>query len=222
MKLNLRRTEIILILGFWLVGCALLGIVLLLSYQQQKIKRDVGTPEAIHVPLATYTVVHTQITAKSQQTVALEKVALWHDDAVLVSVASNWDKTNIDTVGQPSTWTYRYYSHGHKRLFFVTVTADGQATGISHIERIYNRPETIKATNWIDSSEAVNIWLNYGGAIMMRSFPDIQVVAQLKIISKGGTLEWTVAGFDDISKKYHTIYINAIDKKIIRIDSKLQ
>ncbi|MFQ5575384.1 MAG: hypothetical protein ACE5G8_00170, partial [Anaerolineae bacterium] len=64
MKLKLRRRDVILIAGFWIIGCALLGVVFYFTALQTG-----STPSATGgtVPQATYTLAFNQITAKTLQ-----------------------------------------------------------------------------------------------------------------------------------------------------------
>ena len=221
MNLNLSRRDILLILGFWLVSCVLLGLI----FYYVTILIQPPPPlvqERVYIPQATFTVQHTQNTAKSMQQAIDAQIALWQTDAQLYSIAATWDKTDLGLVGQPTAWTYRFYSPGQKRLYFVTANPDGEVTGTSHSERVYNAPNPIPIENWqVDSSEAINMWLNYGGATMLTAIPGIQVVTQLQVRTPGAPLTWTVSGFDRISKHYHTVFIDAKTKEVIKIESSL-
>jgi len=227
MKFKLQRRDIILILGFWLIGCALLGIVgYFILYP------DITAPttipqaqatQAVIVPQATVTVTHFEFTAKGAQPLTQEKLSQWEKDAHLIAVVSTWEKTSLDSVGQATAWTYRYYSPSQKRLFFITVSPDGSVMGTSHGERIYNAPYSIPAEMWsIDSPQALNIWLNYGGEAMLSALKDIQVVAQLEVPNPDAPLQWVVAGYDPDSQNYHTVFINAQSAKVEKIVSSLK
>ncbi len=219
MKFNLRRRDIILIVGFWLVGCALLSVIF---YFVVFPSAPSPPKNRVIAPQATYTLAYTQVTAKSMQPATQSKLAQWATDAKLFAVAATWDKTQLEAVGQPTTWTYRYYSPSQRRFYFVTVNPNGEVTGTSHGERIYNAPQRISVEDWkVDSSEAVNTWLNYGGAAMLSAMPGIQVVAQLQISEPTAPLTWAVAGYDRISKHYHTVFIDARTGKVTQIVSSL-
>jgi len=221
MKFKLRRRDIILIAGFWLVGCALLAAVAYYAIQLQQ--PPTPPPEGVIVPQATFTVVHTQVTAKSMQTLTPDTLALWADDAQFYTVAATWDGADLAEVGQPTIWTYRYYSPGQKRLFFITVSPQGNITPTSHGERVYHPPQPIPMEDWVvDSPEAVNIWLNYGGAAMLAALPGIQVVAQLHVPEPGKPLTWTVAGYDPLTNHYHTVFIEAKTGNVLNIVSSLR
>jgi hypothetical protein len=221
MRLKLRRRELILIASFWLAGCALLGAVFYFGVLQSP---STASTANILRPQATFTVVYNQVTARSSQEVAFAQARdLWQEDAQLMAVMSTWESTNLESVGQPTTWTYRFYSPSTRRLFFVTVTPEGELIGTLHGERLYNAPQPIPLEDWaMDSPEALSAWLNYGGATMLAAMPGIQVVAQLQVRSQDSPLTWTIAGYDRVSQNYHSIFIDAKNKKVMRVESSLQ
>jgi len=225
MKLNLRRSDIILILGFWVVGCALLGTVgYFILYPGIFTPQPAPAPaEAIIVPQATVTVTFSQVTAKTMQAATQAKLAQWATDAQLFAIAATWENATLTSVGEPTYWTYRYYSPGQKRFFFITVNPDGSVMGTTHGARIYNAPESLSPEQWrVDSVEAVNIWLNYGGEAMISALPRIQVVAQLQVSEPGAPLRWTVAGYDENTKMYHTVFIDAQTGAVTKIATSLR
>lgn len=223
MKFKLRRRDLFLILAFWLIGAILVGgVVYFVVMQPQQPTTTLAIAPQIR-PQATVTVIHTQITAKSLQPGTVNQVASWEEDAQLISIAATWEKTDMNQVGQPTSWTYRFYSPSQRRLYFATARGDGQVTGTSHSERIHTPPYTIPLDKWqMDSPEAINTWLNYGGAVMLTAIPGIQVVAQLQINTPEEPLTWTVAGYDPITKNYHTVFINAETKEVTNIESSLR
>ena len=221
MRLRLRRREIILIGSFWLAGCALLTIVIYFGVLQSQAQ---PLPDKAFFPQATFTMVHTQMTARSAQQVAFDQAQkLWEADAQLMAIRSTWEETELNAVGQPSAWTYRFYSPGARQMFFVTVTPEGEVIGTLHSERIYTPPPAIPLEDWsLDSPEALNLWLNYGGATMLAAMPGLQVVAQLKVNSADAPLTWTIAGYDRVSQNYLSVFIDAHSKEILQIESSLQ
>ncbi len=223
MKFKLRRSDIILIAGFWIIGCALLGTVGYFILYPGITPSPAAPADAIIAPQATVTVVFTQVTAKTMQAAAQQKLSQWATDAQLFAVTATWENATLDTVGEPTFWTYRYYSPSRKRFFFVTVGTDGSVMGTTHGERIYNAPYPLPTENWtVDSPAAVNTWLNYGGTALISGIPEIQVVAQLQVSEPGAPLQWTVAGYDKNTKLYHTVFIDANTGKVTNIASNLQ
>jgi len=219
MKLKLSRRDLILIAAFWLVGCALMTIVVYFAVFQpvaQPLSPGGGGPQA------TFTLVAGDQTARNLQTAAREQVARWQADAQLFTVAATWEQTDLNRLTEPATWTYRFYSPALRRFYFVTVRPDGEVTGISHSERVRTPPPVINPDVWqIDSPQALNIWLNQGGATLLQAIPGIQIVAQLQVNSPDDPLTWAVAGYDKISKNYHTVFINAQTGEVINIETSL-
>lgn len=225
MKFNLRRRDIILIVGFWVVGCALLGTVgyFILSPGIISAPPAPLPAPANLAPQATVTVTYSQVTAKNMQPATQGKLSQWAADAQLFAIAATWENTTLNSVGEPTYWTYRYYSPSQQRFFFITVNPDGSVMGTTHGERIYNPPSTISPQDWeIDSVEAVNIWLNYGGEAMMTAIPSVQVVAQLQVSEPEAPLQWTVAGYDPDTKTFHTVFIDAHTGNVTNIATSLR
>lgn len=224
MNLRLKRSEILLIAGFWLVGCALLSIVFYYALQQGQPPESLTlSNQGTYVPQAAHTLEHTRVTARSLEDLATSKALSWNSDAALVGVVSNWEEARLGSVGQPSAWTYRYYSPSNRRVFFVTVTPEGDVTGTSHAERIYSAPHIIDREGWqVDSATAVNIWINHTGAEMLNRLSDNLVVAKLATPRQNEPLTWTVSGYDLVTKNYHTIFINAATGEIMNIKSTLR
>lgn len=220
-KWNLRRRDIVLIGSFWLIGCALLGLVLYFGVLQNQSLSVTGS--ALR-PQATITVVYNEITAQSSQKIAVDHAKTnWQEDAQLMAVTSTWERTELQGVGQPSPWTYRFYSPSARRMLFVTVTPQGEIIGTLHTERLIKKPQFIPLEAWqVDSPEAISAWLNYGGAPMLAAMPGIQVVAQLQVSNDESPLTWTIAGYDRASQNYHSIFINAQNREVFQVESSLQ
>jgi len=220
MKLGLSRREISILLVGWLFVC--LGLVGVLYWFVQRGSSDslaVSTPSV--GPQATYTVEFTGQTAKDLLPLAQNQATFWQADAQLVSVTARWEKAALKVVGQPTTWTFRFYSPGLRRYYFVTVQAEGQVAGVSHGELVRRAPALLVLDQWVvDSPEAINLWLNYGGIQMLTEMPGIQVVAQLSTPNTpGSSPTWTVAGYDSASDSYHTVFINAQSGEVLKVKS---
>ena len=220
MKLGLSRREIFILLVGWLFVC--LGLVGVLYWFVRRGGSDslaVSTPSV--VPQATYTVEFTSQTAKGLLPLAQNQATVWRADAQLVSVTARWEKAALNVVGQPTTWTFRFYSPGLRRYYFVTVQAEGQVAGVSHGEPVRRAPALLALDQWVvDSPEAINLWLNYGGIQMLSETSDIQVVAQLSTPNPpGSSPTWTVAGYDSASDSYHTVFINAQSGEVLEVKS---
>lgn len=221
MKLNLRRRDILLIGGFWLVGCALLATVFYFGVWQSQPESTERLPLR---PQATFTVVYNEVTAKNWQDEAYEyATSRWRDDAELMAITSTWTQTELHAVGQPTAWTYRFYSPGAKRMFFVTITPDGEVIGTLHTERPYKTPAFIAPNTWqIDSPQAISAWLNFGGSTMLAAMPGIQVVAQLQVKQSESPPIWIVAGYDQVTQNYLSVLIDANNSEILNVETSLQ
>jgi hypothetical protein len=222
MRLKLRRSEILLILGFWVVGCALLGGVFYFALNQNQ-PTSISDTQTGFTPQATITVLHSQMTAKTLEEQAVDKALRWNSDAELVSVTSNWENATVDSIGSPSRWVYRFYSPSNQRLFLVTITPQGEVIGTSHAERIRNEPTPVPPSEWTtDSLNAINIWLNHNGHVMLENLSGVLVVAQLQQLSRNSPITWTVSGYHPPSKNYHTVFIDAKSGEILNIETSLR
>jgi len=221
MKLNLRRRDLILIASFWMVGCALLAGVVYFGVWRTQPDPFSGN---ILRPQATFTVVYNEVTAHKAQELAFDHArSRWQADAQLIAVTSTWESAELRAIGQPTAWTYRFYSPSARRMFFVTITPEGEVIGTLHTERLYQDRQTIPLENWqVDSPEALSTWLNYGGSTMLSAMPGIQVVAQLQVSTPESPLTWIIAGYDRASQHYHSIFIDATTNDVLEVKSSLQ
>jgi hypothetical protein len=220
MKLGLSRREIrILMVGWFFVCLALLGGVYWFVRQSSFGSYPVGNLRP--APQATFTMEFTSLTARQLFPVARDRAMLWQADAQLASATANWEKTAINLVGQPTTWTFRFYSPGLARFYFVTVRANSQVDGVSHGTPTQRSPRLLAIDQWtVDSPEAINLWLNYGGSQMLASVPGIQVAAQLSAARTSDlTPTWTVAGYNRENDSYHTVIINAQSGEVVEVKS---
>jgi hypothetical protein len=223
MRFKLKRRDVIILLAGWLFAClAILGFLYLYVQRQSAggpLPGDVARPSL--EPQATYTVEYTSHTARELFAAARDRAAAWQADAQPVAVTATWNKTAVNLVGQPTIWTFRFYSPGLSRYYFVTVQADGQADGISHGERVRKAPRLLALDRWaVDSPQAINLWLNHGGSQMLLSTPGIQVVAQLSMPNTPGQVPtWTVAAYDSRDDRYHTVFINAQSGQVLQVKS---
>jgi uncharacterized iron-regulated membrane protein len=211
MKLKLSRREILYLLVGWLLVCMALMVGVYWFVQRNGPTAlpvaEAGPP----VPQATYTVEISSRTARELLPLAQDKANFWQADSQLVSATANWEEMSINLIGKPVAWTFRFYSPGVKRYYFVTVQADGRADGVSHGEPARRDPQLVVVDQWaVDSPQALNLWLNYGGSQMLTDTPGIRVVAQLKAPNEpDAPPTWTVAGYDSQGEAYHTVFINA-------------
>lgn len=164
-------------------------------------------PPAVPSPQATYTLEAT-LTAKTTYALAQEAARGRQPDAQLTSASATWVETNVKKVGEPTVWTFQFYSPTANRVYTVVVD-QGQARVIR--EAIPPYPSTpISEEGWpVDSAQALNTWLNYGGSkFLMEHLAGTQVVAQLAA-SEGSRAVWTVAGLSERGQAYFTLLVDA-------------
>jgi hypothetical protein len=149
-----------------------MAVMLVVLQYQASPKSVAGVANPIQ-PQPTHTVGYTQVTGLKQYIPARTAAQAWATDAQLVSANADWPKVVDEAqVGEPILWSYRFYSPAKARLLFVTVAPDGQVETIEHVVPVTLPPGTIAADGWvIDSSTALAIWLDYGGAQVLGNNP---------------------------------------------------
>jgi hypothetical protein len=162
-------------------------------------------------PEPTHTVTYVEVTGLNQYLLAESAARTWAADAQLVSANADWPKVfNLDQVGEPVSWTYRFYSPGKKRLFFAVVEPDGQVQTIEHVVPITLPPQPITTDDWVmDSPAALAIWLDYGGHQMLRTNPGLELLAQLRSVSNHPRPVWMIVGLDSRTEDVLTVVIDA-------------
>lgn len=135
----------------------------------------------------------------------------WAADAQLVSANADWPKVvDKSYVGEPTLWTYRFYSPAKARLLFVTITPEGQIETIEHVAPVTLPPRPIAADNWaIDSSTALAIWLDNGGAGVLGNNPGMEIMIQLRSVNNNPNPVWMVIGLNNQTQEIHTAIIDA-------------
>jgi hypothetical protein len=209
--MSMRARDILLLFVGWVfVAVVLIALVLVF---RSRISEPTGGPK----PAPTYTVVYTQVTARSLHPTAEGLARAWQPDAQLVSLTATWRGTAVNLVGQPTEWVYRFYSPSQRHYYFVTVTPDGQVQGIEHARKVDLTPPVVPVEAWsVDSVEALATWLDYGGGAMLGARPGIEVSAQLNVPTEGGEPTWAVVGFDTVSNDYLTVMIHADSGQVLQ------
>jgi hypothetical protein len=208
---QLRRRDLILLAGVLALACvsALAVIFLILSYRS--VADTAALPANRPGPQPTHTVTFVQVTGLGQYRSAQTAAQSWAGDAQLVSANTAWPKMiSKDQVGEPTVWTYRFYSPSKGRLFFVTVDPAGQVETIEHVAPVSLPPQPITTDSWlIDSPAALAIWLDNGGAKMLGNNPGLEMLIQLRTISNNPNPVWLVAGLNNQTEEVHTVVIDA-------------
>lgn len=168
-------------------------------------------------PQPTHTVTFVQITGLSQFALAAAAAQKWSSDAQLVSVSASWPQLmSQDQLGSPVEWTYRFYSPGQARLFNIKVQPDKQVESFEHLVKITLPPPSLDQAAWtIDSPAALAIWLDYGGADMIRTNPGAEVLIQLRHLNNYPEPVWMVIGSDPRTQQIRTVVIDAKEGRVI-------
>jgi hypothetical protein len=210
-----QRRDLILLTGVLALACV---SVLTIGFLVLRFQPELGpasstpaAPAAVPGPQPTHTVMFEQVTGLNQFVAAKTAAQSWAADAELVSANAAWPKiVGQAQVGEPTLWTYRFYSPAKNRLFFVNVDPDGQVQTIEHIAPVTLPPRVIPADSWaIDSSAALALWLDNGGATILGNNPGLEMLIQLRSSSDGATPVWLVVGLNTQTEAMHTVIIDA-------------
>jgi hypothetical protein len=196
--LRLKRREVLILIGLWLVVAALLsgGVVWFL------VSRPAGQPsfgEAAPAPspAPTYTVQFVEVTALRLYPAAEALARTWAPDVQLVGANAEWSTTAVNLIGKPTDWSFRFYSPSLNRLYLVGVGSDGQAAGAPHFRKEDRPPATIKPEEWtVDSPAALAGWLDHGGGDLLGRSPGVSVSIQLGVDPDSGQAIWIVSAFE--------------------------
>lgn len=209
--IKLRRRDFLLLFVAWVfVAVAVAAVFVALRSRGSE---AASAPR----PAPTYTVTFTQATARSLYPAAEALALAWQADAQLVSLTATWRGTAVNLVGQPTEWSFRFYSSSWRHYYFVTVKPDGQAWGVEHARKVDLPPPLIPLEAWqVDSVEALASWLDYGGGAMLGAKPGIEVSAQLNVPSQGADPTWAVVGYDTLYNDYLTVVVHADSGEVIQ------
>jgi hypothetical protein len=222
---RVRRRDLIILSGVITLACISVLVVLWLIWPDQalEVAGPGQTPTPTPGPQPTHTVSYVQTTGLGQFKLAQGAAQGWSNDAQLVSANTNWPQIfSKDQVGAPSEWTYRFYSPGKARLFNVKVQPDGQVQSFEHLVEITLAPPALDTSAWVmDSPAALAIWLDYGGAELIRRNPGLEVLIQLRHLNKYPEPVWMVIGSDQRSQKVQIVVIDVKAGKVVTTTSAL-
>lgn len=208
---KLRRRDLILLSGVLSLACVSVLAVIFLVLGYHPATGSLPQTASQPGPQPTHTVTFAKITGLGQYSLAQAAAQSWAADAQLVSANATWPKViSKDQVGEPTIWTYRFYSPAKARFFFVTVDPAGQLQTIEHVAPVTLPPTTIAADNWlIDSPAALALWLDNGGAKMLGGNPGLELLIQLRGQGDNPNPVWLVAGLNNQTEEVHTVIIDA-------------
>ena len=195
--------------------------LLILRFQSARATPAELPPGVSSGPQPTHTVEYVQITALNQYAPAEARALAWAADAQLVSANANWPGViNEQQIGQPGEWTYRFYSPGKERLYIVKVSAEGKVRGIEHVVKITLPPPILGTGNWVvDSPTALAIWLDYGGAELVRRNPGLEVLIQLRHLTGYDNPVWAVIGTDSRTQDIKIVVIDITNGVVVSTNS---
>jgi hypothetical protein len=193
---KLKRREVLILAALWIVvGGLICGVTAWLLASRPAVQLGLGEPTATPSPAPTYTVQFVQVTARQLYPAAEALARAWEPDAQLAGVNASWPATAVDQVGNPTDWSYRFYSPARSRLYLVGVSSAGQAVGMEHLGRETSAPSVINLDKWkVDSSEAIAHWLDNGGGALLSQSANIEVTMQLGVEPEAGQTVWFVTG----------------------------
>jgi hypothetical protein len=198
--LRLKRREVLILIGLWLVVAALLsgGVVwFLLSRPAGPASFADGGAAPAPNPAPTYTVQFVDVTARRLYPAAEALARAWAPDAQLVGANAEWSTTAVNLIGKPTDWSFRFYSPSLNRLYLVGVASDGQAAGAPHFRKEDRPPATIQPEQWsVDSPAALAGWLDHGGGDLLGRSPGVNVSIQLGVDPASGGATWIVSAFE--------------------------
>lgn len=222
---RVRRQDLILLVGALSLACLALIVVAAVVLRYQSAPAAVAMPgpataaAAIPRPQPTYTVVYQEYTGLGQFTPARSQALSWASDAQLVAATASWSGvTSLDQVGAPGQWTYRFYSPAKQRLYIVKVEPDGRAQGVEHRTPVTLPPPVLAADTWtIDSPAALAIWLDYGGAELLRRNPGLEVLVQLRSFKDFPAPVWMIVGSDRRTQDTLVVVVDAAQGAVVSL-----
>jgi hypothetical protein len=211
--LGLRRRELLILIGLWLVVGGLLcgGLAWFLASRPAG-QESLGPAVA---PAPTYTVQFQEVTARRLYPAAEALARAWEPDVQLVGAGASWSDTALNLVGNPTDWSFRFYSPARGRLYLASVSAGGQAAGAPHIQRENAPPPAIDLAVWtVDSPQALARWLDGGGGDLLGRSPGVEVTIQLGVDPGSGQAVWVVSGLDSATGQPLAIKVNAATGRV--------
>lgn len=211
------RLEILLLGGIWFLACiSMIGVMLLiLNRQPLALASNPGLQPVQNAN-------HIHIADLNQYPLATTAASTWAADAQLISANAAWSYLlNRDQINQPVSWIYRFYSPARERLLFVIIEPDGQIRTIEHVAKTSLPPSVISPDDQlVDSSTALNTWLEQGGDKMLRTNPGFDLIIRLHKPANKFEPVWSVMGLDRRTGTMHVVDIQAGQSLVTNISSK--
>ncbi|MCA9969524.1 MAG: hypothetical protein KC425_04870 [Anaerolineales bacterium] len=207
----------------WILGILLVVLLLVVIgisafiWLQPRAPEVADVPTAVSAPIGpAATPIYAGKTARVGFAAAQQALTGWQTDAVLLDATATWPTgaTEADVRAGSATWGYTFYSPGTARVALITVLGD-KAQLVSESE--YQAPTTPASIGaWvIDSEQAVDIFLNAGGAAFMRDNGVTTLIMQLTTSSADGRVIWLASLFGEENGRSFTMRIDATSGDVI-------
>ncbi|MCA9933537.1 MAG: hypothetical protein H6662_03770 [Ardenticatenaceae bacterium] len=206
------------VLGILLVVLLLmvLGLSAVLWFRPDEPELPEGLPPtAVSQPIATS--VYQEKTAKVGYASAQRGVQDWYDDAVLLDATATWPEGVTETTlrAGEANWAYTFYSAANSAVTLVTVRGD-EASRISESPYVVS-DSVADVESWnVDSQEAVDLFLNEGGAQFLRDEGPSAMV--MKLTTTNGRMEWFLSLFANRNGRSYSMFIDATSGAVVAVE----
>jgi hypothetical protein len=209
----IKRRDILILLSIWLVGCALVMLLVGIFYSQRR-EEAVAPPP----PTATYTLTFEGKTAKEAYLEALANARNWQSDVALVATSAYWPEATLASLTTFDAWDFRFFSPTRRRIYFAVVKPDSPVVGRPHLYKQETTATTlVDPAAWlIDSDEAVAIWVNNGGGPFLEGYPGSSVELLLRQLPKQNTLVWDIISVSQDQSQIFYLSVNANNGAILK------
>lgn len=210
----IKRRDLLIVLSIWLVGCALVMLLLGIFYSQGGSVEALPTPP----PVANYALTFEGVAAKEAYPPALANAQEWQGDVALVAASTHWPEATLESVTRFGAWDFRFYSPTRRRIYFAVVRPDQPVIGRPHLYKQETNVSTslVDPTAWlVDSDEAVTIWVNNGGGPFLETFPGSSVELLLHQLPQENLLVWDIIGVSQDQSQIFFLSINANNGNIL-------
>ncbi len=157
-------------------------------------------------------------TALAAYAMAQRAVQDWHSDAVLLNASATWPRSaNANELGKGlANWAYTFYSPGNNSITLVSVRGD-DARRLS--ESVYNQPAApLDAGGWrLDSQQAVQVFLNNGGAQFLQEQGPSTLLMQLT--TSEAQVTWFLSLYAEGSGRSYSMRINATTGDVLQVEA---
>ena len=215
---NIRRRHLIWLVGaFSLAGVIVIVVGMLIVRDANRANAQLPDSQSLSTP--SYTIPYQDVTGLKQYRLAHTAALNWSADAALIHASSRWSNLlSISKVGEPTVWSYHFYSPSLKRKLFVTVSPDEQVQIFRHPIPVGLAPSTFTISNsepLIDSSVALATWLDHGGRTMLQNNPGLELIIQLRADRTLSTPAWLVVGLNSDTNT-QSVLIRATDGRVLQ------